>query len=341
MKILGIESSCDETAASLIEVKNKQVEVITHTIASQIKIHEEFGGVVPELAARHHLKNIIPVLKKSIGNPDDIDYIAIANGPGLVTSLFVGIEAAKTLSFLWNKPLLAINHMEAHIYANWIDHDWKDMKFPAICLITSGGHTEVVLMQSEIKMKRLGQTLDDAGGEAFDKVAKILGLPYPGGPNIEKKAHKGDPSKYNFPRPLLNRPDFNFSFSGLKTAVLYFVRDNFASKKPTPQEVADICASFQKAVTDVLATKTLKAVKKYKVSTLLLAGGVAANKALRKEFEDRIKKEKLDVNFIYPALKYCTDNASMVAMAGYFKAKTKKFAKLGKLTANPGLDIKK
>ena len=340
MKILGIESSCDETAASLLEIKNKKVTVLAHTVASQIKIHEKFGGVVPELAARHHLKNIIPVLKKTISDPKDIDYIAIANGPGLVTSLFVGIEAAKTLAFLWKKPLLAINHMEAHIYANWIESKWKDIKFPAIALITSGGHTEVVHMRSEYKMKRIGQTLDDAGGEAFDKVAKILGLPYPGGPNIEKQALTGNSSKYQFPRPLINRPNFDFSFSGLKTSVLYFMRDNFTDKKPTKKEIADICASFQKAVTDVLVSKTIKAAKKHKVKTVLLAGGVAANKALRKEFKLKIKKENINVDFIFPPLKYCTDNASMVAMAGYFKAKEKKFAKLAKLTANPGLDIK-
>ncbi|MFA7662895.1 MAG: tRNA (adenosine(37)-N6)-threonylcarbamoyltransferase complex transferase subunit TsaD [Patescibacteria group bacterium] len=340
MKILGIESSCDETAGALLEVKNKKVEVLANTVASQIKIHQKFGGVVPELAARNHLKNIIPVLEKTLGDSKDFDAIAVAHGPGLVTSLFVGIEAGKTLAFLWNKPLVAVNHMEAHIYANWIEHAWDEIKFPAMCLITSGGHTEIVLMENEIKMKRLGQTIDDAGGEAFDKVAKILGLPYPGGPNIEKTAQTGDSKKYAFPRPLINKPNFDFSFSGLKTSVLYFMRDNFGDRKPNPEELADICASFQKAVTEVLVSKTLKAAKKYQAQTLMLAGGVAANQALRRDFETEIAKQKLNFNFIYPSLKYCTDNASMVAMAGYFKAQQKKFTPIHKLVADPGLDVK-
>lgn len=340
MKILGIESSCDETAVSLIEVKNKKVEIISHTIASQIKLHQKFGGVVPELAARHHVKNIIPTLSASIKNPKDIDIIAVTQGPGLMTSLFVGLEAGKTLSFIWDKPLVAINHMEAHLYANWLERPWKNIKFPAIGLIASGGHTEIVLIKDEYNFKRIGQTVDDAGGEAFDKVAKILDIPYPGGPNIEKLALKGDPTKYHFPRPMLNKPNYNFSFSGLKTAVLYFMRDNFSEKKPNSKQKADICASFQQAVCDVLVNKTLKAAQKHNVKTLMLAGGVAANKFLRQEFEKSIAKQNSNTNFIYPSLKYCTDNASMIAMAGYFKAKKKDFAQLSKLTVDPGLDIK-
>lgn len=363
MLILGIETSCDETSASIIEAKAGKLKVLSNVVSSQIKIHRKFGGVVPEVAARMHVENIMPVLKQAFsdakikksaqgGSPagwGKIDTIAVTNGPGLAISLLVGVEAARALAFSLNKKLVAINHIEAHILANWLEN--KKIKFPVLCLVVSGGHTQLVLVKEVGKYQIVGETIDDAVGEAFDKVAKILGLSYPGGPIISKLAKKGDENKYDFPRPMLKSDNFNFSFSGLKTAVLYKVKDlkgepigknvgneNFRSlqKKLSSKQVADISASFQKAAIDVLVQKTLLAANKYGAKTIMLAGGVSANQKLREEIK---KLEENNFDVVLPNIKYSTDNAAMIATAGYFRAKKKDFISWEKIDVKPNLRL--
>jgi len=358
MQILGIESSCDETAASIIEIKpaqvngkagkNSKIKVLSDVVSSQIKIHQQYGGVVPEVAARNHIKNIIPVvdeaLKKAKAKPD---IIAVTAGPGLMSSLLIGAETAKTLAYSWNIPIIGVNHLAGHIYSNWLN---ASPQFPALALIVSGGHTELVLMKDHFKFKILGQTRDDAVGEAFDKVAKILGLEYPGGPIVAKQAEQGDTKALKMPRPMIHDDNLDFSFSGLKTSVLYQtqkdlpreIKQNSLHKiknNPTKinansvrnkiisqgedfkKRISDYCASFQQAVIDVLIKKTLKATKQHKVKSVLLAGGVAANKELRQQLGEKIKLEFPKINYHIPDLKYTTDNATMIAIAGYYLAR--------------------
>ena len=325
MKVLGIETSCDETAAAIIEYKKNKFSVLANIISSQIPIHQITGGVVPEVAAREHIKNILPVINAALWDSqtkwEDLDRVAVATGPGLITSLMVGTETAKTISYLWKKPLYKVNHMEAHIAANYLSN--KSITYPAICLTVSGGHTEIVLITKQNHYKLIGATQDDAAGECFDKCAKVLGLPYPGGPAIAKLAQKGKPV-INFPRPMIDSNDFNFSFSGLKTAVLY-EKPNFKkySKK-------DICASIEQAIVDVLFIKTQKAVEQYKAKTVMLAGGVGANLALRKIFRKNFK------NSLIPSLEFTTDNAAMVAAAGVFAKKEKD---IFKVKADPNWEL--
>ena len=369
MLILGIESSCDETAAALVRASGGRFEILSNAVSSQIKLHQPFGGVVPELAAREHLRNILPVVKEALGDfkPQDIYALAVTVGPGLMPALMIGVETAKALAYAWGKPLYPVNHMEAHVYANWIDHS-DGIEFPAVGLIISGGHTELVLIKGPGKYKLLGQTLDDATGECFDKVAKMLKIGYPGGPLIEKTALTGNPAAYKFPRPLLDKPNFDFSFSGLKTSVLYFLQKNFpeamgagvATERGTSEDgagkgavtgearigekdLADICASFQAAVFEVLIQKTLRAAKKYKVQQILLAGGVAANNTLKQQMlsvlEKPQDKKTGDQRLIYPELKYCTDNAAMVAVAGYFESLRGTAPESVKIKVNSQLDI--
>jgi N6-L-threonylcarbamoyladenine synthase len=325
MRILGIETSCDETAAALIRVERNTFFIEKNVVSSQIDIHKAYGGVVPEVAARNHSTTIIPVLHKAIGKhiPDGI---AVTAGPGLVTSLLVGVEVGRTLSYIWKKPLIAVNHIEGHIYANWIE-TWLDA-FPAIVLIVSGGHTELVCMKNYGVYQLLGKTRDDAAGEAFDKSAKILGLEYPGGPAIARAAlqcpHDGrHENVIQLPRPMIHTSGFEFSFSGLKTAVLYLFRD----MKKNAAYIPCIAAEFQQAVCDVLVAKTLAAAKKYRARTVLLGGGVAANMLLRTQLETAIKKEIPHSAFHCPRAALCTDNAAMIAVAGYFHAKKKRYAR--------------
>lgn len=337
MKILGIETSCDETAASVIEGSDGQIRVLSNIVSSQIEIHKKYNGVVPEVAAREHILNILPVVNEALEKAGlkkgKIDAIAVTSGPGLITSLITGIESAKTLAYAWDLPIVAVNHIEAHIYSNFIAPQEK-ISFPALVLTVSGGHTLLVLMEDLGKFKTIGQTRDDAAGEAFDKAAKLMNLGYPGGPLISAWAEKffGE-KKVELSRPMINRSDFDFSFSGLKTSLLYSLKKDKDWKKRVPEYAHE----FQQAIIDVLIKKTVRAGKKYKTKTIMLAGGVAANKELRKQLEEKALEEGF--SFLKPDLKYTTDNATMVAACGYFKAKKKEFTSWKNLKVNCNLEI--
>ena len=340
MKILGIETSCDETAVAVVEVKGSKIRVLSNVVSSQVKLHAKFGGVVPNLAAREHTKNIGPVFKLALKKAGiknfnkEIDLIAVTSGPGLGPSLLVGLAFARTVAWKYDKPLVGVNHLEGHIYSNWLNEDFKPegVKFPVLNLVVSGGHTELVLMSTEgrsasggkpqIKYKIIGETLDDAAGEAFDKVARLLGLGYPGGPAISKIAEQGDSARFPLPRPMLHSKNFDFSFSGLKTAVLYLLRDlKESSEKINKQTKADVAASFQESAVDVLIQKTTNAAKEFGVDSIMLSGGVSANALLR--FRFRKIAEDMGVRYSRPHITYTGDNAAMIAVAGYFKVKSK------------------
>lgn len=311
--ILGIESSCDDTSASIC----KDGEILSNIIANQA-IHQKYGGVVPELASRAHQQNIIPVITEAISaakiNKKDVNAVAFTRGPGLLGSLLVGTSFAKAFALARNIPLIEVNHMQAHILAHFIDNPKPE--FPFLCLTVSGGHTQIVLVRNYFDMEIVGQTNDDAAGEAFDKTAKILNLPYPGGPLIDKYAKEGDPSRFSFPEPQI--PGLDFSFSGLKTSILYFLRDqtkideNFVEKN-----LGDICASVQHRIVTILLNKVKKAAKQYNIKDIAIAGGVSANSGLRSSLQNEAEKQHWNV-FI-PAFQYCTDNAAMIAIAGYYK----------------------
>lgn len=311
--ILGIESSCDETSASI--VKNGRVDIST-VISSQIDVHKNYGGVVPEIASRHHVKNITIVIEECLTKAnmtmDDIDAIAITYGPGLIGSLLVGLEAAKTLAFVYNKPLIPIHHIAGHIYANSLE---KEMSFPLIALVVSGGHTELILMEDHYKFEKLGGTLDDAIGECYDKVARVINLEYPGGPKVDKLAHIGKPN-YKLPVPLQDN-SYNFSFSGLKSAVINLNHKFVQNGEEINKE--DLAASFQHVAIESIISKTKKALVDNNIKNLIVAGGVAANQGLREEVE-KLQKE-LNLNVTIPSMKYCTDNATMIAAAGYYAYK--------------------
>ncbi len=311
--ILGIETSCDETAAAIVKDGR---EVLSNVIYSQIDIHKKFGGVVPEVASRNHIQKISGVVDDALEQAnmtfDDIDAIAVTYGPGLVGALLVGVSTAKALSFALNKPLIPVNHIEGHICANYISY--KDLKPPFVCLIVSGGHTHLVYASDYGKYEIMGRTRDDAAGEAYDKVARTLGLPYPGGPQIDTLAKIGNPNAIEFPRAYLEKDSLDFSFSGLKSSVLNFI--NQCKMKNEPIVNKDIAASFQASVVEVLVNKTMNAVKNTNSSKLLLAGGVSANSALRSEFS-RICSEN-GIELYYPEMALCTDNAAMIASAGYY-----------------------
>lgn len=347
MIILGIETSCDETAVSLLKFEiGNRVILLANAVSSQIKIHKKYGGVVPEVAARQHLVSILPTvdfaLAKTHLKPQQIDVVAVSSGPGLITSLMVGVETAKVLAYAWQKPVVGSNHIEGHIYANLlINNRLAPIEFPALCLVVSGGHTELIHMKDHGQYKLVGRTRDDAAGEAFDKVAKLLKVGYPGGPMIEKLAKKGNSRAFDFPRPMINYKNYDFSFSGLKTAVLYMVKKDFKDKLHaiSNEQRADLCASFQQAVVDVLTEKTVRAAKELKVKTVMLAGGVAANQKLRQTLADKIKKELPKVNYLHPNIQFCTDNAVMIALAGYFHALKKDFTPWQKLKADPNWEL--
>lgn len=443
MKILAIETSCDDTGIAILDIhphtkrgqvafgdqndkvghrygvgiNNAGFSVLANLVSSQIAVHAPWGGVVPSLAKREHQKSLVPLLfqalkqakllnkKFTLLNPrfagpwrshgfnrvktihkilnretellpqfleliekngvPDIDAIAVTQGPGLEPALWVGVNFARALSFAWNKPLIAVSHLEGHIFANLLGKDLKPclpagrsqisnlkiIKFPAITLLVSGGHTQLILIKKLGQYKLLGETLDDAAGEAFDKVAKLLGLPYPGGPEISKLAEKGNPTAFNFPRPMLHhknhakprtksRSDFGaweFSFSGLKTAVLYNLKSNIPNLK-NYQFKADIAASFQAAAVEVLVKKTLRAAKEFNAKTVMISGGVAANQKLRLDLAESLKKEMPDVEFLAPSIDLCADNALMIALVGYFHQK--KSISWQKLTALANLNFK-
>lgn len=322
--IFGIESSCDETSCSI--VKNGKEEIAT-VIASQIDIHKNFGGVVPEIASRHHVKNITLVidecLEKANMKMEDMSAIAVTYGPGLIGSLLVGVEAAKTLSYLYNKPLIPVHHISGHIYANNLV---EEMQFPLIALIISGGHTELVYMKDHYSFEKLGGTLDDAVGECYDKVARVIGVPYPGGPTIDKYAQEGEDT-YKLPIPL-NDDSYNFSFSGLKSAVINLVHKE--EQKGNPIRKKDLAASFQNTVIDTLCRKTMKALEEKQVKNFIMAGGVAANQELRRRMSELCEERK--IHYTFPEMKYCTDNAAMIAASGYFAFQ---LGRRADLTLNP------
>lgn len=307
--ILGIETSCDETSASI--VKNGCEEIST-VVLSQIDIHKDFGGVVPEIASRHHVKNITMVIEECLekANMDikDVDAIAVTHGPGLVGSLLIGVEAAKTLAYVNNKPLVPVNHMSGHIYANELV---KPLSFPLIALVISGGHTELIYMKEHYSFEKIGGTLDDAVGECYDKVARVIDVPYPGGPTIDRWSLEGEDT-YKLPLPL-NDNSYDFSFSGLKSAVINLVHNE--EQRGNEIRKKDLATSFQNTVVEIITKKTMKAIKDYGVNNLIVAGGVAANKVLRKKLEQLCQKD--NINYSVPDFKYCTDNAAMIAASGY------------------------
>lgn len=310
MYILGIESSCDETSASI--VKNGREEIAT-VISSQIDIHKEYGGVVPEIASRNHVKNITIVLEECLNKAnmtmEQIDAIAITYGPGLIGSLLVGLEAAKTLAYIYNKPLIPVHHIAGHIYANSLV---RELEFPLLALVVSGGHTEIIKMTDHYKFEKLGGTLDDAIGECYDKVARVLDLEYPGGPKVDKLAHEGVPT-YKLPVPL-NDDSYNFSFSGLKSAVINLVHNE--DQRGNELDKADLAASFQKVAVESVINKIEKAIQENDIKMVIVAGGVAANTAIRDEMTKLCEKEKVTLSI--PDFKYCTDNGTMIAAAGYY-----------------------
>jgi len=321
--ILAIESSCDDTSAAVC----RDGVMLSNLIAGQ-KVHAQYGGVVPELASRAHMQNIVPVVDTALKNANctlaEIDAIAFTQAPGLIGSLLVGAQFAKSLSLALNKPLIAVHHMQAHVLANLIEEPRPE--FPFLCLTVSGGHTQIVLCESPDKMSVIGETMDDAAGEAFDKSAKLLGLPYPGGPLIDKYAKNGDPKRFAFPEPQI--PGLNFSFSGLKTAILYFLQ-NETAKNPSfiEENMADICASIQYRIVTILLNKLKKASDQTGIKNVCIAGGVSANSGLRDGLTELGKRKHW--NTFIPPFQYCTDNAGMIAITAYYKFLNKDFVDLG------------
>lgn len=356
MIILGIETSCDETSASVVE--NGRT-VLSHVLASSAHMHAKTGGIIPEMAAREQVKAIIPVIREAIENSkeaklglpsglkiENLDAIGVTVGPGLIGSLLVGVETAKTLAWIWNKPIVPVNHLLGHIYANFIREIPNDkfqmtneILFPALALVVSGGHTDLVLMRDHGKVEWIGGTRDDAAGEAFDKTARLLGLPYPGGPAISAAAEKFQITSASrrtqlnlFPRPMINEDNFDWSFSGLKTAVAREVQ----KRNISPNDIPRLAAEVQEAIVDVLTQKVIRAAKKFKPKSLLLGGGVAANGRLREKMRLAIGHLSLDIKLSIASPQFCTDNASMIAAAAYYNYKQVSWKKV---TAIPGLTI--
>jgi N6-L-threonylcarbamoyladenine synthase len=395
MKILAIETSCDETAVAVLNIageskKNQQFNILSNVVASQIKLHSAFGGVVPNIAKREHQKNLTPALAKALEKAKllkkskiknkkpkiqknkkilekilerekfllnqfliflekhekpKIDLIAVTEGPGLEPALWVGINFAKALAMAWKKPIIGINHMEGHLFSVFLKEksgkkfSISNFQFPIIALLVSGGHTELALMKYWLKYKIIGKTRDDAAGEAFDKVARILGLDYPGGPAVAAVASREKPDFFRLPRPMINSKNFDFSFSGLKTAVLYLTQNFKKEKRDVKNLIPKIAAEFQQATIDVLISKTIKAAKKYKAKTIILAGGVAANKELRKQMK-KTATQLLRIQTIMPKIKFTGDNAAMIALAAYFQAQKKPLRNLPeRIKANGNLTL--
>ncbi|PIR75347.1 MAG: tRNA (adenosine(37)-N6)-threonylcarbamoyltransferase complex transferase subunit TsaD [Candidatus Magasanikbacteria bacterium CG_4_9_14_0_2_um_filter_42_11] len=360
MYILGIESSCDDTSVALLDCSDDSFVVLAEKTASQVDVHKKYGGVVPELAGRMHAENILPVVeevmnewREKMGEQHALpDVIAATTGPGLITGLLVGAEVAKNLSYFWNVPMIAMNHIEGHIHSVFVSQQTTDnskqnaiplsvdrspssLTFPALCLIVSGGHTELVLMRDFGEYDLLGKTRDDAAGEAFDKVGKLLGFEYPGGPKISKLATDGNTNAIQFPRPMLKSDDYDFSFAGLKTAALYELRDRPLQNE---QEKKDFCASFEQAIVDVLVEKTKRAAKEYHVHTIILGGGVSANPKLRTELQIMIQ-EMPQAQLLVPSPQYSMDNGAMIAATAYMKAKKKEFTEWQDVVVNPNWEV--
>lgn len=313
--ILAIESSCDDTSAAII----RDGEVLSNIVYSQ-KIHEEFGGVVPELASRNHEKNIVVTVEKAIAAANisisEINAVAFTRGPGLIGSLLVGVCFAKSFALAHNLPLIEVNHMQAHVLSPFIEN--RDIDFPLICMVVSGGHTQLVYMKDYLEMEIIGSTIDDAAGEAFDKAAKMLGLEYPGGPLIDKWAKEGDPKAFSFAKPRMEA--FDYSFSGIKTSILYFLNKQKQSNPNFIQEnLVDLCASIQHTIVEILIDKLKLSIKEYNVKSVCLAGGVSANSELRKRFVETVSS--MQAKPYVPSFQYCTDNAGMIAIAAYYKYK--------------------
>jgi N6-L-threonylcarbamoyladenine synthase len=339
--ILGIETSCDETAAAVVSRSGSGVRVLSNVVSSQVALHARWGGVVPDLAAREHTKNIVPVVEEALRASGlavrDIDALAVTQGPGLIPALLIGNVAAKTLAYVWKKPLVGIHHIEGHIYANFIRKeapadrqaaDGSEPRFPLLALVVSGGHTQLVLMRGHFEYEILGETQDDAAGEAFDKVAKMLGLPYPGGPVVARRADSfrmkalasgSVPTAEKFPRPMLKNGGFDFSFSGLKTAVLYSLKKEAPEKLQDETFVDSICYEFQEAVVDVLVTKTKRAIREFRPKTFVIAGGVSANITLRERLREMVDRHFPETTFATPDFAYSLDNAAMIAAAAAFR----------------------
>lgn len=358
--ILAIETSADETSVAIGQghATKKTFRLLGHVVYSQIHVHRKTGGIVPEVAARAHIPKIIPAvklaLKKAKIRLQDINALAVTTGPGLITSLMVGVDTAKTLAFALGKPIIPINHLEGHLLSALFTPSPREGRvgkglFPALGLIVSGGHTLLVFIKQIGHYKMLGQTLDDAAGECFDKVAKLLGLPYPGGPALAALARAGNPKAVDFPRPMIDSKNFNFSFAGLKTAVLYFLRDR-GSPLLSPrgrgmkgegfQLKANIAASAEQAIVDVLVAKTLRAAKEYRVKTVLLGGGVAANQKLRQTLKIGLKQEIPTSNLRLPTSELTTDNAGMIALAAFYHYLAHDVTTFDKVKANPNLELR-
>ncbi|SFM14533.1 N6-L-threonylcarbamoyladenine synthase [Gracilibacillus orientalis] len=332
--ILGIETSCDETAAAIIKDGR---EIVSNVVASQIESHKRFGGVVPEIASRHHVEQITVVLEETFEKAGltmkDIDAVTVTEGPGLVGALLVGVNAAKSLAYAHQKPLVGVHHIAGHIYANRLE---KDFEFPLLALVVSGGHTELILMKKHGDFEIIGETRDDAAGEAYDKVARTLQLPYPGGPKMDQLAHQGE-SNIDFPRAWLEEDSFDFSFSGLKSSVINTLHN--AKQKGETLKQEDVAASFQDSVVEVLTEKAYKAAKQYGVNQVIVAGGVAANKGLRTAMQSKFQQEE-SVELLFPSLPLCTDNAAMIAAAGSVAFQQGHRAQWD-LNANPSLSLER
>jgi N6-L-threonylcarbamoyladenine synthase len=332
MKVLGIETSCDETAVAVVE----DLEVRSNLIATQVALHERFGGVVPEVASRAHVEALTPLLEEALEAAGvgfgDLDGIAVTVGPGLIGALLVGIAAAKSIAFATRKPLIGVNHLEGHIWANFLEHGAPEP--PYVALVVSGGHTMLVHMTSDHDYRIMGQTVDDAAGEAFDKIARFIGLGFPGGPALDRAARDGDPNAIAFPRPMADTADYAFSLSGLKTAVLRWVKAEQAAGRDI--DIADLAASFQEAIVDVQVTKTLRAARETGVGTVLLGGGVVANSRLRERMA--AAGDEAGVRVLFPSMALCTDNGAMIAAAGVSRLRRGETTPLG-VSADPALEL--
>jgi hypothetical protein len=334
MKILAFETSCDETSCAVIEDGRK---ILSNIISTQVPIHKKFGGVVPEIASRHHIEDVLPVAIEALTEAScdwkDIDAVAVTEGPGLVGALLVGVAAAKAAAWALDKPLIGVNHMEGHIFANFLQN--PDLEPPFLALVVSGGHTMLVVVRDYNTFELLGETRDDAVGEAFDKIARIMGYPYPGGPHIDRLAKQGNPHAILFPTPLHKEHSFDFSFSGLKSAVINYLHTKEMKKETVSNE--DVAASFQYTVVNTLVTKAMEAMEKTKLTTIVLAGGVAANSGLREELKKECDKRNFRMS--YPDSILCTDNGAMIGCRAYYMAQIGDYANLT-LNANPRLPLR-
>lgn len=334
MKILAFETSCDETSCAVIEDGRK---ILSNIISTQVPVHKKFGGVVPEIASRHHIEDVLPVAIEALTEAScdwkDIDAVAVTEGPGLVGALLVGVAAAKAAAWALDKPLIGVNHMEGHIFANFLQN--PDLEPPFLALVVSGGHTMLVVVRDYNTFELLGETRDDAVGEAFDKIARIMGYPYPGGPHIDRLAKQGNPHAIPFPTPLHKEHSFDFSFSGLKSAVINYLHTKEMKKETVSNE--DVAASFQYTVVNTLVTKAMEAMEKTKLTTIVLAGGVAANSGLREELKKECDKRNFRMS--YPDSILCTDNGAMIGCRAYYMAQIGDYANLT-LNANPRLPLR-